>query len=289
MKSINKILALLTVMLSIAMSSCIAQIKNVKNETVKVYGNCETCKKKIENASNTKHISKAVWNMENKTAMLTFDSTKTTADAILKNIAYAGYDNQNYSAPDAAYNGLDMCCQYERKMQKEEIKSIDKANISIQTDTVKNKTASQPEIISPLAAVYSAYFGLKDALTKDDGTSAASKAKELYKSIDVVQMEKLTNAQHVVWMKYQKELSYHAEHMKGTTDPEHQREHFISLSKNMYEVMKVIKNNVTVYYDFCPMANSGKGANWLSLQQPISNPYMGKSMATCGKVEDTIK
>ena len=94
---------------------------------------------------------------------------------------------------------------------------------------------------------------------------------------------------HMVWMKYEKKLSYDAEHIKGITETEHQREHFISLSKNMYEVMKSFKMDVPVYYDFCPMADNGKGANWLSLHQPINNPYMGKSMPTCGKVQETIK
>nr|MBA3704481.1 DUF3347 domain-containing protein [Bacteroidota bacterium] len=107
--------------------------------------------------------------------------------------------------------------------------------------------------------------------------------------IDKVSMDKMTSGQHDVWMKYEKQLSYDAEHIKGITETEHQREHFVALSKNMYEVMKSIKMDVPVYYDFCPMANNGKGANWLSLQKPINNPYMGKEMPECGKVQETIK
>ena len=63
-------------------------------------------------------ISKAVWDKDNKTAVLTFDSTKTNEDAILKSIALAGYDNEKFIAPDNAYNKLDMCCQYERTGKK---------------------------------------------------------------------------------------------------------------------------------------------------------------------------
>ena len=95
--------------------------------------------------------------------------------------------------------------------------------------------------------------------------------------------------QHMVWMKYEKLLSTDAEHIKSTTDIDHQREHLISLSKNMYAVIKAIKPDAPVYYDFCPMANNGKGANWLSQQEKISNPYMGRMMPTCGKVQETIK
>lgn len=289
MNSIIKIMMMVTAVLSFSISSGMAQIKNAKTETVKVYGNCGTCKKKIETASAKKHISKAEWDADKQTAILTYDSTQTNSDAILKNIAYAGYDNEKYMAPDEAYNQLDGCCQYERKNQKDETKAEAQTEMIMQ-DTIK-KTATQVSIINtnPLTAVYAAYFGLKDALAKDDGESAAAKAKELFKSIDKVPMEKLSGEQHTVWMKYEKKIQYDAEHIKGVTENEHQREHFISLSKSMYEVMKVIKMDTPVYYDFCPMANDGKGATWLSLQQPISNPYMGKSMPTCGKVQETIK
>ena len=92
-----------------------------------------------------------------------------------------------------------------------------------------------------------------------------------------------------IGMKYQQKLSYDAEHIKGVTETEHQREHFVTLSKNMYEVMKVFKMDVPVYYDHCPMANEGKGANWLSLEEKISNPYLGKQMPACGNIQETIK
>ena len=63
----------------------------------------------------------------------------------------------------------------------------------------------------------------------------------------------------------------------------------MSLSKNMYELIKVAKPAETVYYQFCPMANDGKGANWLSKENGIKNPYYGSQMLTCGKTVETIK
>lgn len=91
---------------SIAIQSCTAQIKNAKTETVKVFGNCNMCKKNIETAAFNKKISTAVWDKENKTALLTYDSSQTTADAILKKIALAGYDNQNFLAPGEQYKQI---------------------------------------------------------------------------------------------------------------------------------------------------------------------------------------
>ncbi len=91
-----------------------AQIKNSKTETLKVYGNCEMCKAKIEKAGSQKNISKAIWNEETKMVTLTFDSKKTKSETLLKKIALAGYDNDSFLASDAAYAKLPGCCKYER-------------------------------------------------------------------------------------------------------------------------------------------------------------------------------
>jgi hypothetical protein len=57
----------------------------------------------------------------------------------------------------------------------------------------------------------------------------------------------------------------------------------------MYALMKVSKQETPTYYQFCPMANDGKGANWLSKENAVKNPYYGNQMLTCGKVVETIK
>ena len=52
-------------------------------------------------------------------ATLSYDSKKTNQDEILKRIALAGYDSEKYLAPDAVYNNLHGCCQYDRVFNKE--------------------------------------------------------------------------------------------------------------------------------------------------------------------------
>ena len=81
MKSISKILMVITVLLS-AISS-FAQIKNAKTETVKVYGNCEMCKTTIEKAGNVKNVATVNWNKDTKMATIDYDSKKTNQDEIL--------------------------------------------------------------------------------------------------------------------------------------------------------------------------------------------------------------
>ena len=62
----------------------------------------------------------------------------------------------------------------------------------------------------------------------------------------------------------------------------------MSLSKNMYASIKVSKQETPTYYHHCSMANNGKGADWLSKENAIKNPYYGSQMLSCGKTIETI-
>ena len=137
--------------------------------------------------------------------------------------------------------------------------------------------------------VLNAYIQLKDALVKSDGAVAANTAKTLLATIQEVNMSELKTETHTQWMKVVNDLKEDAEHISDTKEITHQRDHFMSLSKNLHAVIKVSKSETPIYYQFCPMANKGKGANWLSLDNKIKNPYYGNQMLTCGKVVETIQ
>jgi hypothetical protein len=53
--------------------------------------------------------------------------------------------------------------------------------------------------------------------------------------------------------------------------------------------MKSIKPDYTIYIDHCPMYNDNKGADWISKESGIKNPYYGAMMLTCGSTKETIK
>lgn len=95
-----------------------AQINNARRDTVHVYGNCGMCESTIEKSALKKNVAEANWDKTTKMAVITYDSTKTNLNEVLKRIADAGYDNEVYTAPDAVYNKLHMCCKYDRKPQK---------------------------------------------------------------------------------------------------------------------------------------------------------------------------
>lgn len=272
------------------LSNCSAQqISNAKTVSVKVFGNCGMCEKTIETAALVKGVAMANWDSDSKMAQLVFDSTQTTADAILQRIANAGYDSENFHASDEAYNNLHGCCQYDRPEKMGSV--LPEATLSENKNEATKETEkkSENQVVHPLEEVYNAYFALKDALVESDVNKTSAHAKKLYDGVNQVKMTALSPETHKVWMKYQQKLGSDAEHIKGETDIAHQREHFVSLSDNMAAVMQVEKPEMETYIEHCPMANKGKGANWLSREKAIKNPYYGKSMLTCGKVTATIK
>jgi copper chaperone CopZ len=284
-------------------TNCDAQIKNAKTESVKIYGNCGMCEKTIETAAYKKGEAKADWDQDSKMAQITYDPGKTNLDAVLQRIAAAGYDSDKFKATNDAYGNLHSCCKYDRPAGttgavtppvSEQPLSAPPAvatsgDMPKEAGKMVKKQANSVPAPSPLTDVYNAYFGLKDALVATDGKAASKQGEALFTAIGNVKRDAFTTTQHNIWMKYQSKLSADAQHIKDVTDTEHQREHFVSLSNNMYEVMKVIKPDTTVYLEFCPMYNDGQGGNWLSTEKAIKNPYYGKKMMTCGSVTETLK
>ena len=271
-------------------TSCEAKIKNAKTETYKVWGNCGMCQETIEKAVKQKNTAKGKWNQKTKMITITYDSTKTNSDAILKRIALVGYDNDKFIAPDEAYNKRPQCCQYERKplpIAKTETKEITKENPK--AETVNSPTISEQNNDNQLQTIFQNYYAVKNALVKSDSKTASAKAKDLLTSINAIKMENLTTEEHTVWMKVNNDLAFDAGHIQESKDAEHQRSHFSTLSKNIYSLIKVSKQTTTTYYAHCPMYNNGKGANWLSTEKEIKNHYYGSQMLTCGSDEETIK
>jgi copper chaperone CopZ len=291
MNSIKKILMAIILLLSVTISS--AQIKNSKTETVKIYGNCGMCKSKIEAAGSLKKVAKVEWNIDSKMAALTYDTTKTSQDEILKRIALAGYDSDKFLAPDATYDALHGCCQYER-----EVKVAASTEMKMEATTAENhanhdnhsdNTGAKQQADTKLKVVFDTYFLLKDALVKTDGKAASTAAKDILTALNAVKMDELAMDVHMIWMKEMKGLMADAKSISETQDIKRQREIFIPFSKAMYELIKVAKYETPVYLQFCPMANDGKGANWLSKENPVKNPYYGAQMMTCGKTVETIQ
>lgn len=87
----------------------------VKTDTIKVKGNCEHCKERIEKASmNVNGVLKAEWNSDDQKLVISYDAAKTSNDEVQKAIAKVGHDTEKYRAEDKVYKQLPPCCEYTR-------------------------------------------------------------------------------------------------------------------------------------------------------------------------------
>ena len=313
MKKISKfILAGLLTLLS----TTILAHSTMETVKIKVYGNREMCKARIEKAAFVKKTAEATWDDKTKMAVITYDPAKTNIDEILKRIAYAGHDNEKFAAPQEAYNKLPECCKYKRELVPNPVTtsakdnsmnkemSSDNSNDKQDMSKMEMKTAdstTQKRDMKPMATMTNEktispefnlllgdYLGIKNALTIDNGTLASSTAGKFLSSLKEIKMESLSPAEHTVWMQVMDKLKVNAGHIQETKDVKNQRIYFDVLSKDMYKLIKVFKTDKTVYQQLCPMYN-GKGATWISEQSAIKNPYYGKAMQTCGNTTEVIK
>ena len=86
-----------------------------KTETIKVFGNCDLCKTRIEKTAKIEGVSKATWNVDTKILTLVYDPSLVKSEDVQKKIAAVGYDTEKFKADNKAYGSLPKCCQYERK------------------------------------------------------------------------------------------------------------------------------------------------------------------------------
>lgn len=269
MNALSNIVMAISLLLSFG--ACHAQIKNAKTESVKIYGNCGMCETSIEKAGSIKKIAEVDWNKDTKMATLTYDADRTNQDAILKRVALAGYDSDYFLAPDDAYAQLPACCQYER-VNKTAIVIPDAMEDPTQHhhDTTGDTSTDTLQEAQPLKTLFDHYFALKDALVASDSPLASTKAEELLLTLNTIQMNQLTHEEHTVWMAVMNDLKVDTQRIKDSKDLITQRSHFRTLSEYIYQLSKVSKQDTPSFYQHCPMANDGKGANWLSKDSAIS-------------------
>lgn len=125
--------------------------------------------------------------------------------------------------------------------------------------------------------ILTAYLEIKDALVKTNGEQASTAAAKLVEILGDIQ-DKLVM-----------DIKFDAEYIEDTKATDHQRDHFNSLSDNIYTLIKSTQaNNAVIYRQYCPMAFDNKGAFWLSAEKEVNNPYFGNMMLHCGSVKETL-
>lgn len=141
----------------------------------------------------------------------------------------------------------------------------------------------------PLSEMFTAYIQIKNDLINTDSAAVHHSSQNLLTAIDQLAVENLNPKQVAAWVKYKNKLRESVKQTATAATIDLQKEYFMYLSKNLFKILKSFKTNKTpIYYQYCPLAFEGKGAYWISENQTINNPYLGKQMPVCGKTKQTI-
>lgn len=153
--------------------------------------------------------------------------------------------------------------------------------------TIAGYTQAKPaDLKTSVNAVVKSYLDIKNALAADNSKAANDAAKQFTAALKEIQPDQMDTKQKDTWQKYGEKLRYDGEHISESTEIAHQREHFGSLSANLYAVLRTFKDNdAPLYQQYCPMEKK----TWLSEQSAIKNPYLGKKMPDCGVTKETLK
>lgn len=145
------------------------------------------------------------------------------------------------------------------------------------TDSQSEAQATQKERAS---GAFKEYFELKDALVDSDAADAKEEAKELESELAKLSEVHAADAGTV---------KQHAAAIASTDDLEEQRKSFAALSESMITLAKNGAFEKNEYYiQHCPMAMNNKGADWISDEEEIRNPYFGEKMLKCGEVKEKL-
>lgn len=156
------------------------------------------------------------------------------------------------------------------------------------TSTVLAQESKKHQHSEHLETLLSEYLDMKEALVNDNFEEAKSSLKNF--------AEEVTSSE---------EMNHHPEHSnmhqahhsamisavesaKNTENIDQFRNSFDEISA---ELIKAVKNqgiDTDLHVQFCPMADNGNGARWISENKEIENPYYGLMMSSCGSLEEQI-
>ncbi|MEO6232531.1 MAG: DUF3347 domain-containing protein [Ferruginibacter sp.] len=156
-------------------------------------------------------------------------------------------------------------------------------------ETIKMTSATfkqvDPAVSGHINSLVQHYLALKNALVDANESDAAKVAAEMGKAISQFDQSLLSVEQKKIYDGSKDELK--TELAQITKEKlAMQRDHFATMSTNMYNLVKAFGAGKPLYYDECPMYKDG--STWLSETKDIRNPFYGDKMMECGSAKEMI-
>ena len=156
---------------------------------------------------------------------------------------------------------------------------IEVRSISITSDAKKT-----------LSSLYASYLDLKDALVVDDLGQAKAQGSTFMDLLKGINTSLFEGEAHNLWLKHSKPAEKSIAELVNATGIAEARKPFQPLSEHMIQLARALNPyEKPLFIQHCPMVDDFNGADWLSTEENIMNPYYGESMLTCGEVKEEIK
>ena len=158
---------------------------------------------------------------------------------------------------------------------------------AIQTANAQQKSHSHTEHLDVLIEHY---LVMKSALVQDDFDQAKTAFTKFAK--EVRNNDEMNNHQdHAAKHQNHHGMMLAAVSMADSAETiEAFRSAFVNISK---ELLTALENqnykHPSLFVQFCPMANNGDGAKWISDEEEIANPFYGQMMHKCGETVTKIE
>lgn len=133
------------------------------------------------------------------------------------------------------------------------------------------------------------YIEGKDALVGSDLENSKQQFSSFTSKLEEIGIHGLSGDGHMAWMESYELLMEHANGIAETDDIEEAREAFRHLSDELIKAVQQFGIEGVIYHQYCPMAFDDEGANWLSNEEQIQNPYLPETMLMCGEVIERIE
>ncbi len=106
---------------------------------------------------------------------------------------------------------------------------------------INTAQAANPNEVTSIKEIVSHYLEMKNAFVSDNTNEAATAGKNLESAFKSFDKKSLNEKQKKVYDDIEDDAREHAEHIGANGgNIEHQREHFIMLSKDMYDLVKAL-------------------------------------------------
>jgi Cu(I)/Ag(I) efflux system membrane fusion protein len=133
------------------------------------------------------------------------------------------------------------------------------------------------------------YLNLKAAFVETDSKKAAKMATSFIQQLEKVDMKLVKGDAHLYWMQQLNAMKTHGQKITTVKDVKTQRQQFQYVSDALINSIQAFgTEGKDLFKQHCPMAFDNKGADWISNEKEIKNPYFGDKMMRCGLVKGEL-